>query len=256
MSDEQETPVVLQRFFDIDFSTGSIPAIRRLVVAAARSDRTTMLVTPNVDHVVSLSKPLPDDTRAAYLSADYFLCDSKVLGRLAKWSQIGLTPRTGTDRVADILQSGEDRDLVFAVAGPTPEQTDALRRRYPGWRFLHIDTPARLMRGTPEWDRCVSEASSQPWDILLACLSFPKQELFARDIRSKRTAAGGVIMCVGAAVDFLSGTQPRAPESFQKRGLEWLHRLITNPRRLWRRYLVEGPRIFLLYLQRRRASRI
>ena len=138
---------------------------------------------------------------------------------------------------------------MIAVAGPTPAQTEALRRCYPGWTFLHIDTPTRLERGTAAWERCIGEASKAHWHVLLACLSFPKQELFAHDVRAARQAAGGIIMCVGAAVDFLSGVKPRAPELFQRLGLEWLHRLLTNPRRLWRRYLVEGPKIFALYLR-------
>lgn len=249
----------LRRFFDIAFSTGSIDDIRALIVRAARSDRTTMIVTPNVDHIVSLNDKMSTEVKDAYFSADYFLCDSKVIGRLARWNGIELTPRTGTDRVADILACEDYRDLVIAVAGPTASQIEALRLRFPGWRFSHIDTPGRLVRGTPEWDDCVSRASAGNWHMLLACLSFPKQELFAHDVRAARAAhrtAGGVILCVGAAVDFLSGSQPRAPMLLQRFGLEWFHRLITNPRRLWRRYLVEGPRIFLLYRKRRKAGKL
>lgn len=245
---------MIRRFFDIDFSTGSIAEIRAMLVELARGARTTMVVTPNVDHVVSLAGRVPEEARAAYASADCFLCDSKILARLARREGLELTPRTGTDRVADILAGTADRDLVFALAGPTPQQTEAMRQHFPGWRFVHVPTPARLTRGTAEWAACVAEAAAGPWDILLSCLSFPKQELFARDVRAARQSRGGAILCVGAAVDFLSGSQRRAPLAFQRFGLEWLHRLITNPRRLWRRYLVEGPRIFLLYRRRYRSA--
>lgn len=242
-------------FFNIGFSTGSIEDIVGLVVGAARGERTRMLVTPNVHHIVALERQLPTDIKNTYSSADLFLCDSKIINRLARWDGLDLTPRTGTDRVADVLAAPGNRDLVFAVAGPSLEQTNALRARYPDWRILHIDTPLGLTRGTPEWEACVIEASAAPWHILLSCLSFPKQELFAADVRAKRHTAGGVIMCVGAAVDFLSGTLVRAPTGFQRLGLEWLHRLLSDPRRLWRRYLVDGPKIFLLYLQMRLRRR-
>lgn len=248
--------LVMRRFFDFDFSTGSIPDLVKLIADAARADKTTVLVTPNVDHIVSLTKKVSEDQRQAYFSADYFLCDSKVIGRLARWNNLELTPRTGTDRVADVLERPENNDLVIAVAGPTLTETEAFRENYPGWRIIHIPTPAKLVRGTPEWDACVADAARQPWNILLACLSFPKQELFACDVRAARANAGGVIMCVGAAVDFLSGEIWRAPMFMQRLGLEWLHRLLTNPRRLWRRYLVEGPQIFALYAERRRNGRI
>ena len=80
---------------------------------------------------------------------------------------------------------------------------------------------------------------------------------FPLGVRTRRATrqGGGLICCVGAAVDFLSGTTARAPESVQRLGLEWLHRLLSEPRRLWRRYLIDGPKIFLLYLERVRRGR-
>jgi exopolysaccharide biosynthesis WecB/TagA/CpsF family protein len=242
------------RFLGIPFSTGPISDIVGLIAGAARDQRTTMLVTPNVHHVVALDRQLPAETVAVYRSADFFLCDSKVLARLGRWSGLSLTPRTGTDRVADLLATPENRDLAIALAGPTPQQAEALAARFPDWRFTLIDTPARLAPGTAEWRASVEAAATADWQVLLSCLSFPKQELFAADVRTERQGKGGVILCVGAAVDFLSGTLPRAPEGWQRLGLEWLHRLLSEPRRLWRRYLVDGPKVFLIYLRRRRAG--
>ncbi len=244
----------LRSFLGIPFSTGTIPEIVDLIVAAARAEKTSMLVTPNVQHIVALENQVSREERDTYLSADLFLCDSKIINRLARWSGLDLSPRTGTDRVEDVLAAPGNRDLVIAVAGPTPEQTAALSARHPDWTFRHIDTPAKLVRGTPEWDRCVAEAASANWQILLSCLSFPKQEMFSADVRAARHSAGGVIMGVGAAVDFISGTAVRAPMGFQRLGLEWLHRLLSDPVRLWRRYLVDGPRIFLIYARRVRAG--
>lgn len=250
----------LRPFFDIAFTTGSIDDIVGEIAAAARAPGATMVVTPNVHHVVALETQLADDDRAAYLSADLFLCDSKIIGRLARWSGIELTPRTGTDRVADLLASDESRDLVVALAGPDAAESAALAARYPERRVLRIEVPDRLARDTAAWDAAVTAAAAAEWHVLLSCLSFPKQERFAVDVRAARrqpdaTASGGVILCVGAAVDFLSGTIVRAPMAFQRLGLEWLHRLLSDPRRLWRRYLVDGPRIFLLYLDRVRKGR-
>ncbi len=242
------------RFLGIPFSTGPIDDIVGLIAGAARGQHTAMLVTPNVHHVVALDRQLPADTVAIYRSADLFLCDSKVLARLGSWSGLSLTPRTGTDRVADLLASPENRDLAIALAGPTPQQAEALAARFPDWRFTLIDTPARLSPGTAEWRASVEAAAAADWQVLLSCLSFPKQELFAADVRAARQEKGGVILCVGAAVDFLSGTLPRAPDGWQRLGLEWLHRLLSEPRRLWRRYLVDGPKVFLIYLRRRRAG--
>lgn len=245
----------VKRFLDIDFHTGDIADIVGLIVGAARAPTCSVLVTPNVHHVVALEQQLTPEVVAVYRSADLFVCDSKVIGRLGRMSGLDLTPRTGTDRVADVLAAPGNRDLVIAVVGPTAEETAALAARYPDWTFRHIDAPGRLVEGTAEWRQTVVAAAAGDWQMLLACLSFPKQELFAADVRAARTEKGGVILCVGAAVDFLSGRLPRAPESWQRFGLEWLHRLLSEPRRLWRRYLVDGPRVFLIYLRRRRAGR-
>jgi N-acetylglucosaminyldiphosphoundecaprenol N-acetyl-beta-D-mannosaminyltransferase len=54
-------------------------------------------------------------------------------------------------------------------------------------------------------------------------------------------------LCIGASVEFLSGAKRRAPRWMQRAGLEWLYRLLSEPRRLWRRYLVKGPRVFKLW---------
>ena len=58
--------------------------------------------------------------------------------------------------------------------------------------------------------------------------------------------ATGCGLCIGASLDFITGRQRRAPRVVQRLGLEWAHRLASQPGRLWRRYLVDGPKIFRL----------
>ena len=76
--------------------------------------------------------------------------------------------------------------------------------------------------------------------LLWLGLGTPKQDLAAVALRA--VGAAPVILCVGAAFDFLAGTKERAPEWMQRAGLEWLHRLGSEPGRLGRRYLVGNPR--------------
>ena len=230
-------------FLGISFSCGSIDDIVRLIVNAAREERTTMLVTPNVHHVVALDRQLPPETVATYHSADLFLCDSKVLGRLGHWSGLALTPRTGTDRVADVLAAPGNRDLTITMAGPTPDQAEALAARFPDWHFHLIETPARLVPGTAEWTDAVTNAARADWQILLSCLSFPKQELFAADVRAARQDKGRRHSLRRRRRRFPERhASPRTGRLATKYGLEWLHRLLSEPRRLWRRYLVDGPK--------------
>ena len=62
-------------------------------------------------------------------------------------------------------------------------------------------------------------------------------------------------LCVGASLDFLGGKARRAPVWVQRARLEWLHRLVQEPGRMWRRYLVEGPKVFLLWQRWRQTQR-
>jgi exopolysaccharide biosynthesis WecB/TagA/CpsF family protein len=78
---------------------------------------------------------------------------------------------------------------------------------------------------------------AHPADLVFICVGSPQQELFANRLLSDGRAQG-IGLCVGASLDFLAGTSTRAPRWMQYAHLEWLHRLIREPRRLWRRYIL------------------
>jgi exopolysaccharide biosynthesis WecB/TagA/CpsF family protein len=80
-----------------------------------------------------------------------------------------------------------------------------------------------------------------------------QQGIVARRI-ADHSQATGIGLCVGASIDFLTGKQRRAPLWVQKAGLEWLYRLLSDPRRLASRYLIECPKIFYLMFSKRRKS--
>ncbi|HEY0600441.1 WecB/TagA/CpsF family glycosyltransferase [Brevundimonas sp.] len=236
----------MTRFMTLDFADGDRPALLRRVAALARGEGYAFVVTPNVDHVIKLMDGRVEAD--VYGAADLKVCDSRILGHLARLRGKALAVYPGSDLTADLLASPVAKDLTIGVFGPDRGAFDDLTARYPDRRFTFIDAPMGLTPGTGVWDSAVDEAVRAEWDVLLACVSFPKQELFAHALR----AAGrktGVALCVGASVDFLTGRQQRAPRVYQALSLEWLHRLMTQPRRMFRRYVVEGPAIFGLFLR-------
>jgi len=83
-------------------------------------------------------------------------------------------------------------------------------------------------------------------DLMLFAIGSPQSELLCHEIR-RRGSARGVALCIGASLEFVSGAKKRAPPWMQRAGLEWFFRLVCEPRRLWRRYLVQGPAIFPLW---------
>ena len=80
--------------------------------------------------------------------------------------------------------------------------------------------------------------------LLFIGLGTPKQELW---MAANSRAVGAVMVGVGAAFDFLAGHKRQAPSLLQRLGLEWLFRLVNEPRRLWRRYLYRNPRFVALF---------
>ena len=232
----------MTRFMTLDFADGDRPALLARVAALARGPY-GYVVTPNVDHVVKLMDGRVE--REVYDGAALKVCDSRILAHLARLRGKALAVYPGSDLTADLLASGHD--LTIGVFGPDHAAFKDLAARFPHRRLTFIEAPM-LTPGTPGWTAAVEAAARADWDVLLACVSFPKQELFAHALHIAGRERG-VTLCVGASVDFLTGRQHRAPVLFQRLSLEWLHRLLSQPRRMFRRYVVEGPAIFGWFLR-------
>ncbi|MFZ0630245.1 MAG: WecB/TagA/CpsF family glycosyltransferase [Acidobacteriaceae bacterium] len=123
-----------------------------------------------------------------------------------------------------------------------------LRRRYPGLNICGTYCPPLGFENDPAelyWiEKVVEEA--QP-DLLCVAFGAPKQEIWMQ--RHRQRVNVGVILPVGAAFDTQAGLQRRAPQWMQRIALEWLFRLMMEPRRLWRRYLIGNTRFIVLVLQ-------
>lgn len=226
----------MTRFMTLDFADGDRAALLGRVDAMARGPY-GYVVTPNVDHVIKLMDGRVDEQ--VYRGADLMICDSRILAHLARLRGKRLSVLPGSDLTAALFEA--DTDLTFGVFGPDRAAFNDLAARYPGRRLSFIEAPM-LTPGTPAWNGAVRSAAEAEWDVLLACVSFPKQELFAHALKATGRTHG-VTLCVGASVDFLTGRQQRAPRLFQQLSLEWLHRLLSQPRRMFRRYVIEGPAI-------------
>ena len=148
----------------------------------------------------------------------------------------------------------EPQKILIVLHGSIGDVTRALplasmlRRRFPQLLIPFAwSPPFRALE--PAEERSVREAIALSGvRILFVGLGCPKQE---RWMAAQRDALGCVLVGVGAAFDFLAGGKPQAPAWMQERGLEWLFRLGSEPRRLWRRYLVGNARFLFHFLVRR-----
>lgn len=204
------------------------------------------LVTPNVDHVVCFHEGVVP--AEVYTGADHMVCDSRILAKLASFKGIALAPYPGSDMVSDFLGDPRSKALRIGLFGPSAEDFAALKAVYPDHDLILIDAPM-MTPGTPAWDAAIARLMDAPFDLLLCCISFPKQEMIchALKVAGRQT---GLAICAGASLDFLVGKQVRAPRWMQALHVEWLHRLLSDPKRLAYRYLVRGPRIFPLMLRK------
>lgn len=208
------------------------------------------VVTPNVDHVVRLQRTR-SDLWPAYRHAWMTLCDSRIIGKLAARAGFTLPVVPGSDLTADLFRDVVQRDDRVAFLGAEPAAVAALADRYGLTDVHHHNPPMGFIQDAGAVDRAVRFlVEARPRYSFLAVGS-PQQELIA--YRASMTGeATGVGFCVGASLDFLTGAQSRAPDMLQQLSLEWLFRLSADPRRMWRRYLVEGPAIFAIFSDWRR----
>ncbi len=228
-------------FLGLHFDTGSIEEAARNILAEM-DGRFRYVVTPNVHHMVRLLED-PITMRPLYEGAWRVFCDSRVLSRLARVSGLTLPVITGSDLTADLIARAAKDGLTIAVIGPTDAACARLREKYPGVRVLSHNPKMGFVRSELELRKCVDFVVKTQAPLVFLAVGRPQQEILASRI-ADHPQARGVGLCIGASIDFLTGAQHRAPVWVQKVGLEWMYRLISDPQRFARRYLLESPRIF------------
>lgn len=202
------------------------------------------IVTPNVDHLVRLES----DTVLARLYAQAWLtvCDSRVLELLGRVSGEKIDIAPGSDLTQRLFENHIQADETVTVIGATAEVVEAVRARYGLTDVRWHEPPMGLRHNAEAIAECAQFVADNPARFVFICVGSPQQELVAEACLDRGDCTG-VGLCVGASLDFLGGKAQRAPLWMQRSRLEWLHRLAQEPRRMWKRYLVDGPKIFFLW---------
>jgi UDP-N-acetyl-D-mannosaminuronic acid transferase (WecB/TagA/CpsF family) len=211
------------------------------------------VVTPNADNFVRLSRDA--EMRRIYDDAWLRVLDSRVVARAGR--VLGLdVPRVapGSDLTGHLLRSHLGPGERVTIVGLRRAHLGPLVERCGIADPFHHDPPMGFDRHPAAFAEAVAFVLAHPARITLLALGSPRQERLAAAIAATGQARG-LGLCVGASLDFLAGAVPRAPRWMQCAGLEWLHRLGSDPKRLGRRYLVEDPPVFGLLLRDRLAQR-
>lgn len=151
----------------------------------------------------------------------------------------------GPSLMRDLVDQGRAHGLKHYLFGGSPAAVKALKETleaaYPGCSIVGAESPPfRPLEAITreEWDADARRINASGAHFVWIGLGAPKQE---RWMWEQRTRVNGVMLGVGAAFDLITGRIPEAPAFLQRLGLEWLYRLSREPRRLWRRYILNNP---------------
>lgn len=215
------------------------------IVAAYGSDRFGYVVTPNVDHVIR--HYYDQHFRRLYAQAAYVLLDSRFLAHT-----VGLVRRQilrvclGSDLTTAVLNGVIKPHDVAVLVGCTAGQAQQLRSQFKLTALHHIDPPMNFISDPAMVEACLRDIETVgAFRFCFLAIGSPQQEIIAQKLK-ERGIARGLALCVGGSINFMTGVERRAPVWMQRLGFEWLFRLLVNPRRMAKRYVVRGPRIFLL----------
>lgn len=234
------------RFDNLDMD-GTLDRIEQLIEKSTPA----LVVTPNVDHVLRAHS---DSIFADLLRhADMVLADGQPLVWASRLLGKPLRQRVAGSDLFPLLcgRAAEKGYRVFFMGGDpgaAEAAADVLRARYPNLIVAGTNCPPYGFEKDAAEDRRTVEAvkAARP-DILFVGLGSPKQELWIA--RHLQEMAVPVSIGVGISFSFIAGQVKRAPRWMRRASLEWLHRLCCEPRRLWKRYLIRGPKFAPLVLR-------
>ena len=210
------------------------------------------VVTPNM-HFFSVMRKYPNLLQMVN-SHELILCDGVPLVWLSRLSTQPIPSRiSGSDFLLDLMHYSSENALSVAFIGGNSETHQRIRSRiqdeFEGIRdaiFCHAVLPEASAIINEE--KFMSAALTLQPDIFIIGLGFPKQENVS-DLLSKFFPTAW-FMNVGMGINYLSGEMIRCPRIFQSLGMEWLWRLLVEPKRLFRRYFLEDIPTFVYLLQK------
>ena len=235
-------PADVLEFCDVPFHLLAPAQVLDQILGRDPRDPFAYVVTPNVDHVV-WAHSSGSEARRLHAEAWLSVCDSALLATLSRLAGTRVPLVMGSDLVESLFAHLEPSDRLVVI-GCEPRDVEALRCRYGG-TIAHYNPPMGFINNPAEVQSCVDFVVMHPARFIFLAVGSPQQEIVANRLRHCGQAKG-LGLCVGSSLRFLSGAERRAPRIVRGSGFEWLFRLVQDPRRLWRRYLVRDPAIFAI----------
>ncbi len=211
------------------------------------------VVTPNLDHFIKLQKD--QEFKQIYENASLVLADGIPLLWAARFLGTPLKEKvSGSDlfpRLCGVAaQKGYKLFFLGGRQGAASKAAEVLKTDYPGLQIAGVYCPPYGFENyRDENEKIIHMIRQAKPDILFVGLGAPKQEKWIYKYKDQYQAS--MSMGIGVSFEFVAGLVKRAPVWMQKAGLEWFWRLMMEPKRLWKRYLIDDPIFFWLVLKQK-----
>ena len=214
-----------------------------------------IVFTPNVDHLMKLQDDV--DFLKAYDLASYKLCDSKILFYISRILGTPLKEKiSGSDLFPAFYEYHKNNEdikifLLGAREGVALEAQKKINSKIGRPIIVGAHSPSfGFEKDEEECSKMIELINQSGATVLAVGVGAPKQEKFICKYKDKLPNIK-IFLAIGATIDFEAGNIKRAPKWVSEAGLEWLYRLLSEPKRLWKRYLVHGPSFFWLIFKQK-----
>lgn len=226
-----------------------------LQIEILRKLKAGIVFTPNVDHMIKLQNDR--DFFKAYNIANYILCDSQILIYASKFLGIPIKQKnSGSDFFPAFYTYHRNNEevkifLLGADKGVASKAQEKINSKIGREIVVGAHSPSfGFEKNDKECMEIVEIIKNSEATVLAIGVGAPKQEKWIYEYKNKLPNIK-IFLAIGATIDFEAGNIKRSPKWMSALGLEWLYRLSSDPKRLWKRYLVESLPFFWLILQQK-----
>lgn len=216
------------------------------------------IVGVNVDQALRVIED--EYSHKIFDDAEIVFTDGKPIIWMAKWLKRPIVEKvSGPDLMLMLCEraakKGHKIFILGCAEGVAAKAAENLEKMYPGLQCVGTYSPPfGFEKDAAEMNKIVSMLKESNADQLFVGMGSPKQDIFIYENMNKYQIP--VSYSMGAAIDFIGGSVKRAPKWMSDVGLEWFHRMMQNPKRLVKRYLVDDRRILKYYREFRKKEKI
>ena len=234
----------------------SIDNISQAILLSQLTQNGGIVFTPNVDHLMKLWQN--PELLEIYNKADFHICDSRILQYAACFLGTPIDEKiSGSDLFpAFYMHNRDNENIKIFLLGGVENVAEIAQKRINKkvGRDIIVGTyspPFGFENDEFECQQILDTLLASDANVIAVGLGAPKQEKWIAKYHNQLSSQYKIFLAIGATINFEAGTLKRAPQWMSRIGIEWLYRLAREPKRLWKRYLLEGvPFFWLILLQR------